>query len=57
VHVVADAVGSRLALNKEVALEKMRGSGAIISTVEMCIFEMLRESGTDVFKSIQKLLK
>lgn len=57
VHVAADAVGSRFPLNKEVAMEKMRDSGAIISTVEMCIFEMLRESGTDVFKSIQKLLK
>jgi nicotinamidase-related amidase len=57
VHLAADAIGSRYPHNKEIALQKMRDSGAIISSVEMCIFEMLRMSGTDLFKQVQKLLK
>ncbi|HEY9713348.1 MAG TPA: hydrolase [Chroococcales cyanobacterium] len=56
-HIVLDAIASRSNVNKEAGVTKMLSSGAIASTVEMSLFEMLYESGTDVFKAVQKLLK
>jgi len=56
-HIVTDAVSSRFAHNKKIGIKKMIGSGAIPSTLEMCLFEMLVNSGTDSFKSVQKLVK
>lgn len=57
VHLITDAVASRIPQNKVVGIEKMVGSGAVPSSVEMCLFEMLVESGTDRFKAVQKLVK
>ena len=56
VHVAADAVTSRTALNRRLALEKMERSGAWISSTEMALFELLGEAGTPQFKAIQKLV-
>jgi isochorismate hydrolase len=56
-HLVTDAVSSRLAQNKKIGLKKMIGSGAVPSTVEMCLFEMLINSGTESFKAVQQLVK
>ena len=57
VHVVADAVSSRSAENKHLALERMRQSGAFITSVEMILFMLLDNAGTDEFKAISKLIK
>jgi nicotinamidase-related amidase len=57
VHLVVDAITSRNPRNKEIGLEKMLGSGALPSTVEMALFEMLTRSGTETFKSVQRLIK
>jgi len=57
VHVAADAVGSRVPLNRAVGLEKMEASGAILSSVEMALFELLRRAGSDEFKTVQQLVK
>ncbi len=57
VHVVADAVSSRTAENKQLAIERMRQAGAFIVSVEMILFMMLNEAGTDEFKAISKLIK
>lgn len=54
VFVVADAVGSRLALSKQLALERMRAAGAAVVTREMVIFEWLRVAGTDEFRRIHQ---
>lgn len=56
-HVVSDAVGSRVPRNKEIGIRKMSASGAVITSVEMALFEMLVESGTEKFKAIQRLVK
>ncbi len=56
-HIIADAVGSRSAKNKEIGIAKMVASGAVISCVEMALFEMLVESGNETFKSVQRLVK
>ncbi len=57
VHLVTDALGSRAPENKAIGLAKMYAAGALPTTVEMCLFEMLVESGTDKFKAVQKLVK
>jgi nicotinamidase-related amidase len=56
VHVAVDAVGSRTAANRELGLRKMGESGAILTSVETALFELLGEAGTDEFKTIQKLV-
>ena len=57
VHVVADAVSSRTAENKQLALDRMRQAGAFITSVEMILFMLLDKAGTDEFKAISKLIK
>jgi nicotinamidase-related amidase len=56
VHVPADAVGSRHQIDYECGLERMVGAGAVLSTVETALFEMLERAGTPEFKLIQKLI-
>ncbi len=57
VHVAADAVGSRAESNWRIGLERMRAAGAVISSTEMMIYELLRCSGTPQFKQILPHLK
>jgi nicotinamidase-related amidase len=56
VHVPADAVGSRHALDYERGLERLERAGAVVSTVESALFELLERAGTPEFKAIQKLI-
>ncbi|MGA2452808.1 MAG: isochorismatase family protein [Solirubrobacteraceae bacterium] len=56
VHVPADAVGSRHDIDYECGLERMIGAGAVLSTVETALFELLERAGTPEFKAIQKLI-
>ncbi len=57
VHIIKDAIASRFERNKELGWEKMVSSGAVPSSVEMALFEMLAESGTEPFKAVQRLVK
>lgn len=57
VVVLDDCVSSRSANDARVALERMRDAGAVISTMESVLFELLRVSGTQEFKSISALVK
>jgi len=56
-HVVADAVGSRARLNWEVGLARAAAAGAVISSTEMALFELMKQAGTDEFRAVQRLLK
>jgi nicotinamidase-related amidase len=56
VHVAEDAVASRSAENKQVGLHKMERAGAVLTSVETALFELLGRAGTDEFKRIQKLI-
>ena len=56
VHVPADAVGSRHPIDYERGLERMERAGAVISTVESALFELLERAGTPEFKAVQKLI-
>ncbi len=57
VHVAADAVGSRTQANRELGLAKMERSGAILTSVEMALFELLGGSDAEAFKKVQALVK
>jgi nicotinamidase-related amidase len=57
VHVARDAVSSRTAENRDLGLHKMERSGAVVTSVETALFELLREAGTPEFKEIQRLIK
>ncbi len=56
-YVCADAASSRRAIDRDVAFERMRQAGAIITTTESVMFELLGQAGTDVFKQILRLIK
>jgi nicotinamidase-related amidase len=56
VHMPADAVGSRHQIDYDRGLERLERAGAIVSTVEGSLFELLQRAGTPEFKAIQKLI-
>jgi nicotinamidase-related amidase len=57
VHVPAEAVGSRHPLDYERGLERLDRAGAIVTTVETVLFELLGRAGTPEFKEVQALVK
>ena len=57
VHVMTDCVGSRYTQDKEAALRKMQMNGVVPSSLEMALFELLRDSRHELFKVIQNLIK
>jgi len=57
VHILTDAFGSRFEKDRENGLAKMFGSGAVPSSVEMALFEMIRDSKHSKFKEVQALLR
>jgi nicotinamidase-related amidase len=57
VHVAADAVGSRAQSNWQIGLRRMEAAGAVISSTEMMMYELMRASGTPVFKEMLQHLK
>jgi nicotinamidase-related amidase len=57
VHVASDAVSSRTELNWRVGLDRMRAAGAILSSAEMMIYELLRSSGEPAFRELLPYLK
>ncbi|HEY2284087.1 MAG TPA: isochorismatase family protein [Solirubrobacteraceae bacterium] len=56
VHVPADAVGSRHAIDYERGLERLERAGAVVTTVESSLFELLERAGTPEFKAVQALI-
>ncbi len=54
VFVVADAVGSRTEENRRLGLARMRDAGAQIVSREMVIFELMRQAGTEQFRTISQ---
>lgn len=55
--VVEDCVTSRSLTDKATSIERMRSSGAIITSYESVLFELTRTAGTDQFKAISKIVK
>lgn len=57
VHVCADAVCSRTAANREIGLGLMARAGAVISSTEACVFDLLGRAGTDEFRALSRVIK
>lgn len=57
VHVAEDATSSRTGSNWQIGLNRMEKAGAVVSSTEMMVYELLRKSGTPEFKAILPLLK
>lgn len=57
VHVVSDATGSRSAANAQLGLQRMRDAGAVVSSTEMAIYELLGDSRRAEFKQMLPYLK
>ena len=57
VHVPADAVGSRHQIDYDRGLERLEDAGAVVSTVEAVLFELLGRAGTPEFKAVQSLIR
>ena len=57
VQVIADAVASRTAENRLIALEKCKAAGAGLTSTETALFELLKDAGNDHFKEIIEVVK
>ena len=57
VFVPHDAVNSRRPADKEWALHRMAAAGAVITSTESALFELVERCDTDDFKGIAKLVK
>lgn len=57
VQVVADAVSSRTAENREIGLERVRSEGASLTSTETALFELLKVAEGAKFKEILNIVK
>lgn len=57
VHLVADAVASRLDENRDIAINLLRQAGAVISSTETVIFQWACRANTDEFRRILPIVK
>lgn len=57
VHLLVDCITSRKRDSKEVALHRLTQAGAVLSNLEMALFEMMRTADSPQFKAVQSLIK
>jgi nicotinamidase-related amidase len=57
VHIVQDAVCSRTKENWETGVEFMREAGAVVTSTETVLFQLLKVAGTEEFKKISQRIK
>src|SRR5215213_10031624 len=57
VHLLEDCITARTEQNRQTGITKMQQSGAIPSSTELALFELLRDAKHEQFKAIQKLIK
>lgn len=56
VYVAEDAVGSRSEQDRSVGLRRMEAAGALPTSVEAALFELLGDAASDEFKSVQGIV-
>lgn len=54
---VVDAVSSRIAANRELAITKLAARGAELGSVEMCLYELLGDCRDPAFRQILSLVR
>jgi len=57
VHIPHDAVTSTSASSTQIGMQRLDRAGAVISSTEMIIFELLNRAGTREFRALLPLLK
>ena len=57
VYLPVDAVGARYRLDHDIALRRLEQAGAILTTVEGCVFEWMGGSGHPRFKDVSRLVQ
>ena len=57
VHLVTDGIASRQPENKNLVVTKLQGAGVYLTSVEMALFEMLKDAHNEHFKAIAKIIK
>ncbi|PYQ13700.1 MAG: hypothetical protein DMF80_14480 [Acidobacteria bacterium] len=57
VHVAVDAVGSRREPDRQIGLRRMERAGAVLSSAEMAVYELLARSDAAAFKRLLPYLK
>ncbi|MCU1265398.1 MAG: isochorismatase hydrolase [Acidobacteria bacterium] len=57
VHLLTDCIASRTLADRKAATRKMQMSGAIPCSIEMALFELMRDARHEQFKAIQALIK
>jgi nicotinamidase-related amidase len=57
VHLVRDAVSSRFQSDYENAISTAARAGAVITTTEMALFQLVKGAGNDDFKAVSKLVR
>jgi len=57
VHVVSDAVSSRTPENRAIGLQRCAAAGAVITSTEMLLFELLQTAEAPQFRDVLRLVK
>lgn len=57
VYLVSDCATSRKETDHKMAIKRAQAEGALVTTREAALYELLREAGSDQFKQISKLVK
>ena len=57
VEIVADCVSSRVEESIAIALQKLCNKGTALTNIEMCLYELVKDSRREIFKEILTLIK
>lgn len=57
VHLAADAVSSRTARNREIGIQRMMQGGAVLTSAEMALFELLKTAADPKAKDLFRVIK
>ena len=57
VQVVSDSIGTRSTPNRDIAIDRLLQCGITVTTTEMIMYELLKQAGTDLFRTALPLLK
>ncbi len=57
IHLICDATGSRDINNYKIAINRLLNAGAILTSTEIALFQLVKSSKTSAFKKLLQLIK